>query len=134
MKTILLLTCFVVLNMTLYSQQNHLSKTLTYEDYMKKSKNQKTVGWALLGGGVAMITIGGLILFSEGIFTENEAATILPLAGTGAALCSIPFFISAGSSKRKAASLLIENQSGSFMPQNPKIIKAHPTITLRIRI
>ena len=134
MKTILLLTCFVVLNMTSYGQQNHGSKTHSYEDYMRKSKNQKTVGRCLLAGGIIMTIVGVRMAYKEGLWGPEPAETdfILPLVGVGSIISSIPLFIISGDNKRKAASISVGFRSLSLTRQNSFISNTQPALTLRI--
>ncbi|WP_217604867.1 hypothetical protein [Chitinophaga sp. GbtcB8] len=75
--------------------------------YEKRSKNQKKAAWILLGSGVALFA-GGIIVASQQNGDGAEAAVPLVfMSGTGivTSLVSIPFFISAGSNKRKAMHL-----------------------------
>lgn len=132
MKTILLLTCFLVLTTTAYSQQNPPSKSLTYEDYLKKSKNQKTTGEIMLVGGLVMVTIAAFTVFSEGIYTKNETPAYLSVIGAGSAVGSIPFFILSGKNKRKAAFFTLGFQPASLPRQNQFSLKPQPAITIKI--
>jgi len=132
MKIILLISCFLVLTVASYSQQNHPSKPLTYDDYMKKSKDQKNAGWLMLGGGVLMISVGTLIIFGKGIFGADDTDSILPLVGAGTAIGSIPFFISSGNNKRKAGHINLGFQPETFPGQSPIILGAQPAITIKI--
>lgn len=85
--------------------------------YEKRSKNQKKAAWIILGSGVALFA-GGIIVASQ--HNEDGAEAAVPLvfmSGTGivTSLVSIPFFISAGSNKRKAMHL----SSGFEMQKSP---------------
>jgi len=79
-------------------------------DYLKKSKNQKTAAWILLGGGFALSTTSILIatpkatedltyglagfLVGEPVPENNYTAeSILLVTGIAAMLGSIPLFI-----------------------------------------
>lgn len=72
--------------------------------YKQKSKNQKTAGWALLGGG-AVFTIGGFFIMQNSVFQNDGAfagGSIAFFAGTAAMIASIPVFISGSKNKRRA--------------------------------
>ncbi len=112
------------------------SQTLAFskDRYLQKSKNQKTVGWVMLGGGVAMTTIGILIAsgqtndrlndpFGVDPFSGNEGAAIVAVAGLASALGSIPFFISSAKNARKAAKISFNNQRILFPQQNTFVLK-----------
>ena len=88
------------------------------EYYEKSSKNKKTAAWIILGSGVALFA-GGIIVASQHNDEAAEAAVPLVfMSGTGivTSLVSIPFFISAGSNKRKAMNL-----SSGFEMQKPPV-------------
>ena len=94
-----------------------------HDMYMQKHKTNKTVGWISLGSGVALIGIGAVVYSNDFTLNEsnpNTASGILLGVGAGAALVSIPFFISAGSNKRKANLALKEGTLGIFNEANYK--------------
>ena len=78
------------------------------EFYLSRSRNQKNTAWILLLSGTAM-TIGGSVAFDkswdEGSAMATDIFGYITLAGVMADLASIPFFISAGKNKRRAASI-----------------------------
>ncbi len=65
MKKIIISLTLLLFIVNLFGQTPALSK----DYYLKKSKNQKTVGWVMLGGGVAMTTIGIVIAGGQ---TNNQ--------------------------------------------------------------
>ena len=74
------------------------------KDYLKKSKNQKTTAWVLLGGGAALIGAGYLIDFTAGPGSFDDLAKRGAVVTVGAisSIVSIPFFIASGKNKRRA--------------------------------
>jgi hypothetical protein len=113
------------------------SSTLKAE-YLKKSKNQKTAAWAMLAGGIAMASVGGILVYANfDLYTQNTAADVggvLFVIGACSALGSIPFFISSSHNAKKAASISFKNQE-LFLPHgNPLYVKSQPAITLKIKI
>jgi hypothetical protein len=52
MKKIMLCTMLLFLTASLFSQQTN-PQSLSRQDYLEKSKKQKTAAWILLGGGLA---------------------------------------------------------------------------------
>jgi hypothetical protein len=109
----------------------------TRDDYLKKAKTQKTFGWVMLGGGIAMATTGILIankkeddyLTSVG---NKGLGVVLEVAGLGAAFGSIPFFASAAKNKRKAATLSFNTQRVLFPEQGAFVLKMQPALVLKI--
>lgn len=107
MKKILILICFSLLTIQLVKgQKNNTSMSTSpqalHDMYMQKRKTNNTVGWIMLGSGIGMTTGGIAINLSGGIFNNNSKGLWLFYLGRATTLASIPFFISAGSNKRKA--------------------------------
>jgi ABC-type transport system involved in multi-copper enzyme maturation permease subunit len=72
------------------------NQPLTRQDYLKKSKTQKILGFVFLGVGVGCIA---LVSSGESSFGTTAAVGV---AGGVIALSSIPLFIASGRNKRKA--------------------------------
>jgi hypothetical protein len=111
---------------------------LTKEDYLLKSKNQKTAGTVLLVGGTTMIIIG-IIVGSNSDSSDNfgydsnfAAGTGLLLGGLAADLISIPLFISSGNNARKAVTISFNPQRLSIPQYNSYGLTFQPTLTARI--
>jgi uncharacterized membrane protein len=111
------------------------STEFSKEDYLQKSKNQKTTGWVFLSAGI-VITVVGVIGFNNTYHDWNDTSTdtygALVLTGPLIALGSIPFFISSGSSARKAATLSISNQPILLPKQDSYVINSHPSLSLKV--
>jgi len=60
MKKIIAFLTLLIIGMSCFSQQTDSLQSIK-TDYLRKSKNQKTAAWVLLGGGIAM-TITGMII------------------------------------------------------------------------
>ena len=144
MKKIFLSLLIFALCITAGGQQTEPVNKMTRQDYLQKSKNQKTTGWILLGGGSAMALVGVILasndnpkesndLFGSEIYGSNfETGAGLMVAGLAADLISIPFFISSANNARKAASIGFDNQR-IFLPEyNNLVAKTQPAIILRI--
>ena len=122
MKKIIVFALLLIISATSFSQQTKPSPALTKQDYLKKSKNQKTAAWLLLGGGAAITTLG-IALGTSGVVDEVftgdsksfDAATVLIPVGLLSMVGSVPLFIAASKNKRKAenisAFLKIEHRS-----------------------
>lgn len=110
------------------------------EEYLKRSENQKTAGWILLGGGTAMMVAGGVLAASSlnhHLFEHDAGGDIgaaLLLAGFASDLGSIPLFISSGKNARKAAMLSLGNQP-VLLPANAGLIwETQPSLKLSWRL
>ncbi|MCS5490392.1 hypothetical protein [Algoriphagus limi] len=118
------------------------AQQMTKQDYLEKSKKQKTTAFILLGGGAA-VAGAGVILFSENfcIFgcTQSEvnasnAGGVMFLAGGAAMIASIPVFVSSGKNARKAAELNFNYQPMNMPRYTGAIPKSYPALTLTIPI
>ena len=136
-----------------FSQQITSSPALTKQDYLQKSKKQKTAAWILLGGGFVLSTTSILLTAPKatedyagiftGIFYDDPAPqndytveTILLIGGTAVMLSSIPLFIASGKNKRKArtisASLIMDD--ASIVQGYSMVHISYPALALKINL
>ena len=141
------LIIFLIFIFTFQHTQAQVMETSTdvspqphYDFYSLKQKRQKTAAWICFGSGLAM-TITGLVINSA---DEVVTATTLGLMevekehggdwliylGGATTFTSIPFFISAGKNKRKAA-LSLKGEPLSFRNLSNKMSQ-HMSIALTI--
>jgi hypothetical protein len=104
MKKIFYLALLIAMATASFSQQPATKTALTREEYLQKSKNQKTTAWILLGGGAALST-GAMIWAVQDLFSPDQGQGALFIAGVSAMAGSIPLFIAAARNKRKAAEM-----------------------------
>lgn len=108
-KKIVFSLLVITLGITVSGQQPEPVNKMTRQDYLQKSKNQKTTGWILLGGGTAMAVVGAIVFGQSDWLSEDDPNTdlggFLFVGGIVADLVSIPFFISSSSNARKAAAI-----------------------------
>ena len=130
MKKLLLIFVLALISFAGYSQTE--KQDFSKEHYLQKSKNQRTVGWVLLGGGAA-VGIAGLIVATDDIWDEPDGpgtGITLFIVGATSSLASIPFFISAGNNSRKAASLSMESQR--YIIPGKEFSGMQPALSLKI--
>lgn len=142
MKKIIIPFLLLTLSVAAFSQQTKSSQLLSGEDYLRKSKKQKTAAWVLLGGGALMTTGGYTFMAYEALQgdgfgdTKFNVARIMFYTGGIAMLASIPLFISAAENKGRAygmsAGLKFENTTvinrGSFTRQS------YPALAVKIKL
>lgn len=136
MKKILLGIAMVLMSIYVFSQQKE-PVALTKQDYLQKSKTQKTVGWVLLGGGSLMAVVGAITFnntYDSDSYAETDAGGFLLLGGIVADLASIPFFIGSAKNARRAASVSFNNQRILIPGFHSLVAKAQPSVTIKIRI
>ena len=131
MKKIVICAMFLGLAATSFCQQvQQSSTTLTREEYLKKSKTQKIVGFVLLGAGaIAFISVSGGN-------TDFGTLGALVMAGAVSALASIPFFIASGRNKRKAnnASLSFKFEKNQTIQPAKISLHSFPAISLKLKL
>jgi hypothetical protein len=146
MKKTIVFAVLLIVAFNSFSQQTQVTQPISRDEYMKKSKKQKTAGWVLLAGGTA-IWITGLIILENtivydlgGIFNGNNqsfnSGSVVFASGLIIAAGSIPFFIISAHNKHKAmratAFLRIENvpviQHASF------ISHSYPAVSVKINL
>jgi hypothetical protein len=142
MKKFILCLSLLAVSTVSFSQQTKSSQLLTGEDYLRKSKKQKTAAWLMLGGGALLFTGGYTLMIYEGLEGDgvhSSAFTVYRTAfylGGLSMLGSIPLFISAAENKGRAyglsAGLKVEKaktvNGGSFVQQS------YPALAFRIQL
>jgi hypothetical protein len=113
------------------------STEFSKEDYLQKSKRQKTTGWIFLSAGVVITTVGIIGFdntYNDDWYGNSSSDTYgyLVLAGPLISLGSIPFFISSGSNARKAATLSIRNQPILIPNQGSLAKSSQPSLSVTI--
>lgn len=134
-----------------FSQQTTPSPVLTKQDWLKKSKNQKTAAWLLVGGGVVLSSTSLILIATKGaedvfniipgIVTGDPTPqnnytteTILLTGGAAAILSSIPLFIASGKNKGKSMSLSFKNERTRQLQKSSFVYRAVPSLTLKISL
>lgn len=135
LNTLIALSLLICTNTIQAQNANNLNQNETKNFFLEKSRHQKSAGWILLGTGTAM-ACGGLIGFGNswdtGSPTETDIYGFVFLTGIIANLTSIPFFLSAGNNRKKAATLSFSCQNTFFKLNNTHSLSIQPTLTLRI--
>lgn len=128
----------------IFSQQTNPAPTLTKQDFLQKRKKQLTACYILAGTGItlSMVSLSITAKNLEGVFDpntiniseNNRTADILGYTGLGLMAASIPFFISAGKNKKKAATLSLKNEKCSQLQKSSIVYKNIPSLTLKINL
>ena len=114
MKKLMVAIISVLFSAIMHGQQLTPIPSLSKQDYLKRSKKQKTTGIVLLTSGSILATTGLAIALSDlsGLFDPNEparhnsaTADILGYSGLVIPAGSIPFFIASSRNRRKAVTL-----------------------------
>ncbi len=143
MKKIIALTLLLAFAAASFGQQSVQKQSSTQDDYLKKSKTQKTIATILLVGGAASLLTGRLIpkgefeggfIFTSSYKNDGIKSTLGGI-GSLSMLASIPFYIASSKNKRRAnaATFSFNNQKVIFPKQNTLVLKTQPTLTLNQR-
>jgi hypothetical protein len=113
-KNLIILTLLFFVFNSQSQQVKNIEYKFSDQDYLKKSKKQKTTGFILLGGGTALFTGGVLAMQNSKSKGGNEVPFVM--GGMAMVTTSIPFFIASLSSKHKAK-LYMNKESIMISPQ-----------------
>ena len=110
MKQILISTSLllIIFNSS-FSQSIQEKSTAIQTDYLKKSKNQKTAAWILVGVGSLSTLLGTIQVNPD--YGENNNSTFLLVGGLVTLGASVPLFIASARNKKKAMSLTFKNET-----------------------
>jgi len=134
MKHLLTGIILCLLTVCSYSQELSHAKTSNYY-YNRSKKEKKTAKILLLSGGTSVVLGIGLYAaaLNDGHLTNASVfGGYMVVAGVLSSLVSVPFFISAGDNRHKAASLSL-NLKVSPLSYQLKTIR-QPVIVLRINL
>jgi hypothetical protein len=129
MKKISLLFLLIAFSFASFSQKASLTK----DEYLTKSKNQKTTAWILASGGAALIAIGLAVgNGKEASFDQAGAGVIVGGLGVVSIIGSIPLFIASGKNKKRGMAMAFKNEP-LFFPKKGSFTKLScPSLTIRI--
>lgn len=138
----MLFVTMLIVAISTFSQQTNPSPSLTKEDYMQKSKKQKTAAWVLLGGGATFVLTGMLIpkgdLVHEGWFGnsyKNDGIKgVFQLTGILSMIGSIPLFTASGKNKKRAMSISFQNETIPQIQKNSFVYRTVPSLKLTLNL
>jgi hypothetical protein len=134
-----------VVSATSFCQQIDPNGLSMRDHYQKKSKNQKTAAWFLLGGGTAMVVAARIVAqnqiendpFGTVLFAKNLGGSAALFAGgICAALGSIPLFVASARNKKKAAevSLNLKIEKTTAFQKAGLRLHSYPATSLQIKL
>lgn len=130
MKKIIICAMLLIFSVTTFCQQTQPSTSFTREEYLKKSKTQKILGFVFLGAGaITIISVCG------GNTDFNTLGTVVVLGGL-LTVASIPLFIASGRNKRKAknASISFNIEKFQFIHQSQLSFHSIPAISIKLNL
>jgi hypothetical protein len=133
MKKIMTFVLVLLTSGTLFSQSTPASPER--QNHFKKSKNQKTVAWILLAGGVALTGTGFLIGDrTESTFDDAATGAIIGGIGVLATIGSIPLFIASGRNKRKGMAVTFRNMPVLQIKNSSLVYQPMPAVSFKLSL
>ena len=141
MKKYILMTACLLMMLTVVAQQipqDSTTHTLTKEEYLKKSKGQKTGAIVLLAAGGTLALIGAAVSVDEGVdyvFGEDsngDVGGVLFVVGGVAMLGSIPLFVASRKNKEKAMKVSFKNELALQLQKGSMYYKSIPSVNIKI--
>ncbi len=147
MKKIIVFSLLLTMSATSFSQQTNSLPALTKQDYLQKSKKQKTAAWILVGGGAAF-TITGIVILANSfedtfygvdlttgrVSKGSTVGSVFTLAGVAAMLGSIPLFIASHRNKKKGMSLSLKIETAPQLQKCSFVNQSIPSLSLKISL
>ena len=135
MKKIIVCALLLSIADASFSQQTNPAPALSRQDYLQKSKQQKTIAWIMLGSGICMVGGGLAINLSGGILNGKGSKGLwLSYLGGVVTLTSIPLFIAASKNKKKAMSVSFKNEISPQIYKSGFVYKPVPSLTFKISL
>ena len=125
-----------IITVSSYGQQTNPPPSLAEQDYLKKSRNQKTVAWIMLSSGTIAAFIGVSLAIVENDIGDDSPAPFIVLASAGGAAIvgSIFLFHASSKNKKKAMSLSFRNIPAKQMIGNSIACRSIPSLSLKINL
>jgi Mn2+/Fe2+ NRAMP family transporter len=132
MKKIIVLTMLLIVSAASFSQQIKPSPALTKQDYLQKSKHQKTTAVILT------VACPVLILSPALIGANSSFSAVLSYSFTALGLlclpASIPFFIASHRNKKKAMQLTFKNEMAPQFQNSSFTNRPVPSLSLKFSL
>ena len=133
MKGFLVATVIILLGTSISAQQE------TKQDYLRKSKNQKTFAWILAGGGTALVISGIGLMAANPDYVDSKTIGIALIGGGAAAITGgIILFSSARKNEQKGNAMAVQlhlkmKQAKTY--RNTRLVNnSYPALALSVTI
>ena len=129
MKKLILVSMLIACAVASFAQT---SPALTKKQYERKATNQRRTGWILFGVGITMIGSGAL--YFDSAPDGSAVPGITMITGTGLAVGSIPFFVSASKNRKRAAQATtgIKLDQPAYLPEKFAYKRSYPALSVKI--
>lgn len=132
-KIITCIALLLVANLS-YSQPGNPSAPLTKQDYLQKSKNQKTAAWIFMGGGIGLTILGTTDGNADDGKSDASGRAVLIVTGLAAIGVGTTLFILATNNKNKAAALSFRMEKTPQIQQGNLVYRSYPALSFRLNL
>jgi len=141
MKSIINIVLLLVLAITLHGQQIQPKQLLTSEDYLKRSKKQKTWAWVTTSVGVTTM-VAGLLSEVAAVYhiqdgeAEISSSAAYYILGTAWIATGVTLFAASSRNKKKAnaASVFIEMKRAPVLQLSRIRSQSIPVLGLKVSL
>lgn len=147
MRKVIFSIVFFLFSASLFGQQTNPGRSLSDQDYLQKSKNQKKTALIFLAGGAGLIITSFIIpkgaLKEDGIcigglcddkYKNDGIKSTLFIAGGVAALGSIPFFMASKKNQRKATSVSFKMENTIQLYNRNLVSASFPALRVKLSL
>ena len=157
MKQVITAIVLLAMSSALFSQQNVSSRSFTKEDYLRKSKGQRTAGIILVSTGATACLIGTTVAVADAVQNtskdisrgignaldpgsepavkhQHSGGGVIFLSGAVASIVGIAFLSEASKNKKRALSVSFKPEQ-TFRLQNYNLVsRSVPALSLTINL
>lgn len=140
MKKLAALFLLITVTIVTFSQQTS-PVPLRQQDYLQKSKNQKTWAWIVTGIGAGIVTVGLLTqdyidAFSGIAEEKNSASPVVYVAGGTFIASGIVLFVASSRNRKKAISSsgILKMEKTTLFEKHTAVINIYPAAGIRINL
>ena len=137
MKVLFICLVLLVTTSSAYSQYDSTrTPVMTKQDYLKKSKNQKTAAWLLLAGGGTLIALGAKDVDDELGGSDRSRSNALVITGLAVTSVSVTLFIASARNKKKGEAMAFnfKMEEAPVVQQGSLVYNSYPALALRIKL
>ena len=137
MKVLFIFLVLLVTASSAYSQNDSTrTPVMTKQDYLKKSKNQKTAAWLLLAGGGTLIALGAKDVDDELGGSDRTRSNALVITGLAVTSVSVTLFIASARNKKKGEAMAFnfKIEDAPVVQQGSFVYHSYPALSLRIKL
>ncbi len=132
MKKIIPFLALLLLSNSVFSQPGNPSPTLTKQDYLKKSKNQKTAAWIFMGGGIGLTILGIQADNRNDGKSESTGKAVAIVTGIAAICVGTTLFILATENKKRAGVISFRMEKAPLIQQRNFVYRSYPALSFRL--